>query len=300
MAAAFRESLPKGFYSPIKKYVITMEILKNCVQVKDKVIYDIEKMYGRLIVLSQKRDVTLKQMLCFELSPVPPSLFDDYGGMRRGNKAVLVHKLAFFTKTPAQPDVEVIDGNQVLHKMAWPVTGRVCDINTIFQKAVSWDHDVVVIFDQYHDGSTKTLERERRSRGVQQLTLTSSTYLPNRDVVMKSTENKTALINELCMLNNSDITDTHHTIRMYGADSIFKHEKADCNIIAYSNHILPSKPQCITATSNDTDVFVLLTYFCWKWECTTQFYMKKTNEEVIDINATVKGLKGKTGQIFML
>ena len=91
----------------------------------------------------------------------------------------------------------------------------------------------------------------------------------------------------MCMLNINDITDTHHTIKMCRADLIFKHEEADCNKVSQWHQM----------------IWVSLSY----WHISARngsalhnFYMKKTKGEVININASVKGLKGKTGRILGL
>ena len=60
MVAKFSDALPGGFYKPLKKEVITMELLKKSVKVGKTNMYDMEKLYGRLLVISQKRDVQLK------------------------------------------------------------------------------------------------------------------------------------------------------------------------------------------------------------------------------------------------
>ena len=48
-----------------------------------------EKLYARLLVISQNRDIELSELSKYELSPMPSSLFDEYGDLRKGSKAVL-------------------------------------------------------------------------------------------------------------------------------------------------------------------------------------------------------------------
>ena len=98
MAAKFKGSLPEGFYQPIQSKVVTMEIMKRGAKIGDKVIYDMEKLYGRLLVMSQKRGITLETLLSFELAPMPSAIFDEYGCLRKGSKSQLVHRLAIWCK----------------------------------------------------------------------------------------------------------------------------------------------------------------------------------------------------------
>ena len=96
MLCKFMAHLPSGFHSPINKKVVTMESMKKKVNIEDASTYDMEKLYARLLILSQSRDIQLSDVFKHELSPVPSALFDEYGDMRKGNKATLVHKLAVF------------------------------------------------------------------------------------------------------------------------------------------------------------------------------------------------------------
>ncbi len=67
MASQFEERLPDGFHQTVHAQVNTMEIMKRGVKVGDKTIYNIETLYGRLFVISQKRD-TKPSKLCFLLN----------------------------------------------------------------------------------------------------------------------------------------------------------------------------------------------------------------------------------------
>ena len=114
MAVDFQGSLPNGFHEPLRKQVTTMETLKKGCKVGNGFVYDMEKLYGRLLVVSQKRDINLKTLLSYELAPLPPALFDDYGGLWKGTKATLLHKLAVFVDRCNQPSIQIIDGNEML------------------------------------------------------------------------------------------------------------------------------------------------------------------------------------------
>ena len=55
---------------------------------------DSEVIFRRLLAVSKQRYVNLEQMLSHELAPVPPSLFNDDGTMRKTTKADLAKKFA--------------------------------------------------------------------------------------------------------------------------------------------------------------------------------------------------------------
>jgi len=52
MAAQFLSHLPDNFYQPLKKEVVTMEVMKKCVKVGRDKVYDMEKLYARLLIVS--------------------------------------------------------------------------------------------------------------------------------------------------------------------------------------------------------------------------------------------------------
>ena len=75
---------------------MTMESMKKGVKVGDKLMFDMEKMYACFILIADKRNISLKYVLEFEMSPVPPALFDEYGNMRKTSKAQMIKKHPYF------------------------------------------------------------------------------------------------------------------------------------------------------------------------------------------------------------
>ena len=107
------------FYDPLKRTVTTMQVIKTGVEVGSKK-YDLETLYSRLLILSQQRSIDLNHVFSYELSPLPFSLFDKYGDMKKGVKASLMTKLAVYTTAATPSNVEVIDGNATLYHVNWP------------------------------------------------------------------------------------------------------------------------------------------------------------------------------------
>ncbi len=84
------------------------------------------------------------------------------------------------------------------------------------------------------------------------------TKLPPRDAVMKSEHNKKELIRLLCAKNHCPGVDM-----ISEENHVFNHEEADCNIISYVNFLITEQgKKHIEVVADDTDIFVLLVYYC--------------------------------------
>ena len=88
MANSFQNSLPSGFHSKISCPVKTMEHLKRGMKVGGKVVFDLETIFLRLLIVGQQRQLQLAPIFQYELCAVPPSLIDEYGCLRKGNVLV--------------------------------------------------------------------------------------------------------------------------------------------------------------------------------------------------------------------
>lgn len=299
-AAEFQKRMPDGFYKPLSKKVVTMEVMRKSIKVGDKQVYDMEQFYGRMIVLSQTRKLDLKEVFSFELAPVPSSLFDRFGDMRKGNKAKLVEQLEVTMEHPCMADVDVIDGNETLYQINWPKTGTVAQFCVNFETRVKSDHDVYVVFDHYISDSVKSHERERRADGMvpPKHTLHLHTPLPPKDTVLKSAHNKKQLIAQLCNRAGCE------GVVMIGEEQcMFGHEEADVNIITYVLHLITMKgKKKIRVVSTDTDIFVMLLYFFWKHKqkCEDVKIMMQKGDKLLDINASAIKLGEKCEQLISL
>ena len=278
MAARFTKGIPLRFYAPIKKQVISMEVVKKKVKIGNVDIYDMEKLYARLLVISQKRNIDLAGVFEYELSPVPSSLFDEYGDMRKGTKSTIIQKYAVFSESLSEPvDLELIDGNESLYHCQWPKKATMKVFVKNFVTMFNRPYEVIVVFDQYDEYSIKSHERQRRAKGQshRNYVLTDNTILPPKEWIMNSNENKTSLIRYICATDSlpSGLT-------LVGEDSIFEHEEADVKLISYLLHASPHKKH-IQVLADDTDIFVLLVYFTWYYNPTAKISMKKYNGQFI-------------------
>ena len=148
------------------------------------------------------RDINLKDILRYELSPVPPSMFDDNGDMRiTKTKSTLKKKLQVEISARLVPptDVAIVDGCAMLWVIPWPSKGNVehfiinviSYINRLLQKC-----ETHIIFDRYYEQSTKNCTRKSRAGAVasRQHQLTLTTPSPPQTVLLSVTENNIQLI----------------------------------------------------------------------------------------------------------
>ena len=92
MNQEFMKSLPDGFHSSITGKVKTMETMKRGIKVGEKMVYDMESLFSRLLMVGQSRNISLTSVFEYELCGVPSSIIDEFGLLRKGNKANLVKK----------------------------------------------------------------------------------------------------------------------------------------------------------------------------------------------------------------
>ena len=111
----FRKSLPARFHAKLGSPVKTMEKLKHGIKIGEQVVFDLESIFFRLLLVGQQREMELLPIFGYELCAVPPSLVDQYGCLRRGNKAVLMHRLGVKQCQLQRPDVVIVDAQQLLY-----------------------------------------------------------------------------------------------------------------------------------------------------------------------------------------
>ena len=67
----FDAALPESFQNTIQKTVVTMKEIKKKVKTEDVVVYNTEVIYSRVVCLLNAKQVDLKDLFKYELSPVP-------------------------------------------------------------------------------------------------------------------------------------------------------------------------------------------------------------------------------------
>ena len=180
----FSASLSSEFHETIKKKVKTMELLKKAVTVKGKAIYDVVTLFSRWLVVGQQRSIDIANVFQFELSPVPPALINEYGCLRKGDKAVLAKSLSVSVMTPCAPNLVLVDAGQLLYHVVWPVSGTTRDLAASF--GIRLAHyppfsKKIVLFNRYDQEAPSAKDHERTRRGrAKDVRLTPNTLLPCR------------------------------------------------------------------------------------------------------------------------
>ena len=175
----------------------TMETMKNGIKVGDAMIHDMEALFIRLLIVGQNRKISLVSVFEYGLCAVPSSKIDEFGFIRKGNKANIVKKLAIISTEPCPPDEVIVDGGQLLYHIAWSCGGTISTVATSMATRLK-NYSVIstkIFFDRYGNVSAKDHERSRTVGAVPaKYNLTLSTPLQNRDIIMKSKANKRLLL----------------------------------------------------------------------------------------------------------
>ena len=83
MSTLFSSSLPGGFHAPISNKVVTMKFKKKGLKFNGRIICDLVALFDRLLVVGSKRRMELSTLFNYKLSPVPASIIDEYGCLRK-------------------------------------------------------------------------------------------------------------------------------------------------------------------------------------------------------------------------
>ena len=102
----------------------------------------------------------------FELSPDPPSIIDEFGCLRKGDKSVLVRRLGYPLVHARYSDVLLVDASQLLYHVMWPVFGTVSDIANTFQRGFMVAQERHVIYDRYDETASAKDHACQRRAGV--------------------------------------------------------------------------------------------------------------------------------------
>ena len=225
-----------------------MDLLKKAVTVKGKAIYDIVTLFSRLLVKGQQRSVNIADVFQFELSPVPLALIDEYGCLRKGDKAVLVKSFSVSVTTPYAPDVVLVDAGQLLYHVVWPVSETTGDLAASFGTRLANYPPVskkIILFNRYDQEALSAKDHERTRRGrAKQVHLTPNTLLPCREVILHNSKNKNLLNNILCSYP------LPHNIQLVNMlDCVVTHEETDVTLCSYMLKAVAAGAQTIRILS---------------------------------------------------
>ena len=192
MLSVFSRSLPSGFHAKMSSPVNTMEYLKRGVKVGEKTVFDAESIFLRILMVGQQRHLQLAPIFSYQLCAVPPYLVDEFGCLRRSNKAALMNRLGIKLSRPRSPDIVIVDGQQLLYHVTWPCGGDPSVLVASMKvRLASLPGEYVLVFDRYDHVSPKDHERMRCGGvGSMNYNLAINSPLPSRDAILKNKHNK--------------------------------------------------------------------------------------------------------------
>ena len=123
----FRNGWSKKFNDKLSCVVKTQVEFRKYIKVGDTKVFNTELVYTRVIgIQASSREIDIKQLLSFELSPVPTAMFSEFGEMKVAKaKSVLKQVLQkevssrFIKETIS---TVVIDGSAILYLIFWPAS----------------------------------------------------------------------------------------------------------------------------------------------------------------------------------
>ena len=255
-------------------------------------VFDTESIFLRILMVGQQRHLQLAPSFSYQLCAVPPTLADEFGCLRRGNKAALMNRLGIKLTRPRSPDIVIVDGQQLLYHVTWPCGGDPSVlVASMKARRASLSGECVLVFDLYDHISPKDHERMRHAVNYN---LAINSTLPSRDAILKNKHNKRQLSRVLSTFDmGAAVTiDTQDT----GA---FGHEEADVTIISYMLQAVGVGTNVVRVFCDDTDVFVLLVFWMWRNQLvdTCQMQIERWDGTVPDINQTYIKLGSKCLQL---
>lgn len=183
-----------------------------------KMILGPEVLFRRLLSVAKYQYIDMMKVLSFELTPVPPALFQGDGTMRKATKSDLAHKLEETVIQEAElktkchtPSAYIIDGMSFIQGVNESQFKTFDDLGeVIFKKLITLfmnpDLDIktlVLVYDRYDLGSgIKGKERQRRGDvpttiGAPSHIIVGNRQVPNYREFLKSGMNKMTLIHFL-------------------------------------------------------------------------------------------------------
>ncbi len=283
----FEESLPAGFWDTIKKEVKTMAVTKTGIPIGFSTLYDTELIFARVIGMQASgREVDFRDVLSYELSPIPTSLFDDLGEMRicKAKSDLKNNTKVEVSARNREMDCTVLDGSALLWTVPWPASSTtnpalVNDYIKSFNKAVERKlktGDVYLVFDRYVEYSIKcTARRSRRPVGYKIYQLSNTSPLPAQTQVLTISENKKQLIALLVAslkAEKSLLKNTVHKLVITGQEDVpvelsargvidridleTRHEEADPIVVAQAMY-LAREEKSVSVIADDTDIYML-------------------------------------------
>jgi len=278
-----------SIYEPIKKQNLktfsSMTKVK-VTKVKDRTIpiKAQSDLFGWLAVIMQSRKINLEEVFEYPLGPHPWPLTNLTGGLRKTNKAALLHKLEKGVD-PVERDTltsvsTIIDGMAMVQKakttgLTYEALAKQLLLSVLSSGKSS--NRIDVVFDQYKERSIKNTERERRGNGqlvvqsivtthpVQQWGSFLSSWSNKKELIrfvvnQWKQESWRSLISEGTMLYVAHDSECW-CLTCLSVEPVpelcSSQEEADTKMLLHAKHASTNGLENILIQSPDTDVFII-------------------------------------------
>lgn len=281
------EEDPGKFHQPLKKQ--RLKTFANAsVKIQSKKAPDIvlkadRNLFSHIILVAESRKVNMKEVLAHPLGPLPWSLANADGTLRKTNKAALARELEKTVSAANEiptPSATIIDGMALVQKLngSNKTFGQVAELafaHVLHEGAQSKRIDVV--FDVYQSTSIKDAERVKRgaSSSLQYKNLVSGHHVQQWRKFLAGSANKTSLIEFLTeewklpkykdKLQDKTlyITCEQRCFMVTGDDweevpeLESTQEEADTRLLLHAQHAAKQGYKAAIICSEDTDVFII-------------------------------------------
>ena len=242
-------------------------------------------LFQRFLVVSQTGELSLEEVMRYELTPFPPALFEARNVFRKADKPQLAKAICDHAQDAIQdsvPETEyhVLDGGSLLHRIPWKNGESYGDIAQSYADFTirHYGSATTVVFDGYDEGpSIKDNTHERRGQNIHPIVgFTAATeFTGKKEEFLSRDVNKQRLIQMISdELRKRDCT----VVNALG--------DADVDIVKAA--VEASRLHTTTLIGEDTDLLVLLLYYAQGDTMALYFKSDRTKPDgsfkVYDIN----------------
>ena len=275
------------FFDPIKKKKLatftSMNKVKKC-KVNSKIVSHqaTTDLFAKISLVAQIRSLNMRVVFEFPLGPLPWSLAEPLGSLKKTSKASLLHKLEGKVESLESLNEQhalIVDGMTYFQqsKVVNQTSGDF--FNDLLQRILvvgARSSRIDVVFDDYHELLVKNVERSRGSKGSHLLfkSTVSSSEIKQWAMLLSSSENKNTLVRFTVAewkKENYRLTIGSKSIFVTDGEKVFKinedtviaipklqskREEADTRMMLHAQHA-SQHFQKILISSPDTDVFII-------------------------------------------
>jgi hypothetical protein len=230
----------------------------SSIKVDDNSSIDPALLFQRMLVVSKTGNMSLEEVLKYELCSYPPSLFDSRTMLRKADKPPLAHAIlkhlnindSNHPKSTEEPHKFILDGGSLLHRLTWTRGSTYDDIASSYAKFTTEKYgSATIVFDSYVNApSIKDVTHRRRCRDriSTNVNFTPQTvFSGNKENFLSNSTNKQRIIN---------LIGIHLTL----SNCTVIHASGDADVDIVKEAVSSSENMNTTVIGEDTDLLLLL------------------------------------------